>query len=54
MPGFIKTPSDEARWAKAKNAVMKARKKGEKEFTDKDWGLSNSIFQKMKQSKEKK
>ena len=39
------------RWAKAKEGVSKARKKGEKEFTDRDWALTNSIFQKMKGKK---
>lgn len=51
MPGFIKTPQDEKRWAKAKEGVMKARKKTQEQMTDRDWALTNSIYQKMKGKK---
>lgn len=43
MPAFIRTKSDEARWKKAKAAVGKP----EDTFTDRDWALTNSIYQKM-------
>jgi hypothetical protein len=43
MPGFVKTPKDEARWAKAKEAAGKEAGKG----TDSYWRLSNYIFHKM-------
>lgn len=47
MPAFIKTPRDEARWAKAKKHAAKSKKKDEGSFTDQDWGLVNHIYQNM-------
>jgi hypothetical protein len=44
MPGFVKTPKDEARWSKAKAAASKSKKKDEGSFTDQDWGLVNHIY----------
>ena len=42
MPAFIKTPADEARWAKAKEAANKQHSESE---GDKYWGLVNHIYQ---------
>jgi len=43
MPGFVKTPKDEARWAKAKEAAGKSTSHGSESF----WKLSNYIYHKM-------
>lgn len=43
MPGFVKTPRDEARWSKAKEAAGKQTDKG----SDSYWKLSNYIYHKM-------
>jgi hypothetical protein len=48
MPGFVKTPKDEARWAKAKEAAAKTTEHGSEGF----WKLSNYIFHKMDKSEE--
>lgn len=50
MPAFVKTAADEKRWDRAKDAVSKSRDKKQSDFTDRDWGLVNSIYQKMKES----
>jgi len=47
MPAFIKTPADEARWAKAKKAARKTLSESD---GDKFWALTNSIYQKMTKS----
>lgn len=47
MPAFIKTPKDEARWAKAKEAANKSHSESE---GDSYWAIVNSIYQKMKKS----
>lgn len=46
MPGFVKTPKDEARWAKAKEAARKQTSEGSESF----WKLSNYIYHKMGKS----
>jgi len=48
MPGFVKTPKDEARWEKAKKAASKSTSHG----TDSFWKLSNYIYHKMGKSQE--
>jgi hypothetical protein len=48
MPGFVKTPKDEARWSKAKEAAAKTTEHGSEGF----WKLSNFIFHKMDKSEE--
>jgi hypothetical protein len=48
MPGFIKTPKDEARWKKAKDAASKETKEGSEGF----WKLSNYIYHKMGKTEE--
>ena len=47
MPAFIKTPADESRWAKAKEAANKSHSESE---GDSYWAIVNSIYQKMKKS----
>lgn len=47
MPAFIKTPADEARWAKAKEAANKSHSESE---GDSYWKIVNSIYQKMNKS----
>ena len=47
MPGFIKTPGDEKRWAKAKEAANKTLSES---AGDSYWKLVNSIYQKMTKS----
>jgi len=49
MPAFIKTPADEARWAKAKAAANKTLSES---AGDSYWALTNSIYQKMTKSDE--
>jgi hypothetical protein len=44
MPAFIKTPGDEKRWAKAKEAANKTHSESE---GDSYWAIVNSIYQKM-------
>jgi len=44
MPAFIKTPGDEKRWAKAKEAANKSHSESE---GDSYWAVVNSIYQKM-------
>ena len=46
MPGFVKTPADEHRWAAAKEAAKKQTAEGSEGF----WKLSNYIFHKMGKS----
>jgi RNA polymerase sigma factor (sigma-70 family) len=50
MPAFIRTKADEARWRRAKRAVERARNKSEAFFSNQDWALVNSIYQKMTKS----
>jgi hypothetical protein len=47
MPAFIKTPADEKRWAKAKEAANKSHSESE---GDSYWAIVNSIYQKMVKS----
>lgn len=47
MPAFIKTPADEARWSKAKEAANKSHSESE---GDSYWKIVNSIYQKMTKS----
>ena len=49
MPGFIKTPADEARWDKAKEAANKSHSESE---GNSYWKIVNSIYQKMAKSDE--
>lgn len=48
MPGFVKTPKDEARWAKAKEAAGKETAKDSESY----WKLSNYIYHKMGKTEE--
>lgn len=48
MPGFIKTPKDEARWSKAKKAASKSTSEG----SDGYWALSNYIYHRMGKSED--
>jgi hypothetical protein len=48
MPGFVKTPKDEARWAKAKEAAGKQTEKDSESY----WKLANYIFHKMGKTEE--
>lgn len=48
MPGFVKTPKDEARWAKAKEAAGKQTDKDSESY----WKLSNYIYHKMGKTEE--
>lgn len=52
MPNFVKTPKDEARWKKAKDAVSASKGKSESDFQDSDWALANYIYHKMGKSEE--
>lgn len=47
MPVFIKTPAEETRWAKAKEAANKSHSESE---GDSYWKIVNSIYQKMTKS----
>jgi hypothetical protein len=47
MPGFVRTPKDEARWSKAKDAAKRSKSKDEKSFQDQDWALVNHIYHNM-------
>lgn len=47
MPAFIRTPKDEARWSRAKDAVKTSRSKDESSFDDQDWALTNHIYHTM-------
>lgn len=49
MPAFIKTPADEARWSKAKEAANKSHSESE---GDSYWKIVNSIYQKMTKSED--
>jgi hypothetical protein len=42
MPGFVKTPKDEAKWSKAKESASKSTKVGSQGY----WKLANYIFHK--------
>lgn len=53
MPGFIKTPKDEAKWKKMKEAVSRSKGKPESEFTDRDWALTNYLWHKSEGEMEK-
>ena len=53
MPGFIKTPKDEAKWKKMKEAVSRSKSKPESEFTDRDWALTNYLWHKSEGNIEK-
>lgn len=44
MPGFVRTPKDEAKWSKAKAAASKSKGKSEEGFSDQDWALVNHIY----------
>jgi len=48
MPGFVKTPKDEARWERAKEAAGKSTSKDSKSY----WKLSNYIYHKMGKTEE--
>jgi hypothetical protein len=50
MPGFVKTPKDEKKWSKAKQAAGKETREGSEGY----WKLSNYIFHKMNKSEEDK
>lgn len=50
MPAFVKTPAQEAKWKRAKDAVKRSRKKDQEQFTDQDWGLVTHIFQRIKKA----
>jgi len=49
MPAFIKTPADEVRWAKAKEAASKTLSESD---GDSYWKLTNSIYQKMNKAED--
>jgi len=50
MPSnMVKTKAQETKWKRAKAAVERSRKKGESEFTDRDWGLVTSIYKGIKE-----
>ena len=44
MPGRL-SKKKEKYWDEAKDAVRKSTDKSQKKFTDKDWGLTQMIFQ---------
>lgn len=48
MPAFVKTKSDESRWAKAKEAAGKSTAKDSENY----WRLSNYIYHKMGKTEE--
>lgn len=48
MPAFIRNKSDEARWAKAKEAANKTHSESE---GDSYWAIVNSIYQKMNKAR---
>lgn len=50
MPAFVKTPKDEAKWAKAKKHAADSKKKDEGSFDDQDWALVNHIYHQMKKA----
>jgi hypothetical protein len=52
MPGFVKTPRDDARWKHAVSAVERSKGKKESEFGDRDFALSNYIYHKMGKGEE--
>lgn len=49
-PAFIKTPAQEKKWKRAKQAVSRSRDKAESDFTDQDWGLVNKIYHSIKKA----
>jgi hypothetical protein len=46
MPGG-RTPAQEAIWTRAKKAVEKSKGKAESAFTDRDWGLVQTIYKEL-------
>lgn len=52
MPGFVRTPKDEARWSKAKDAAKRSKSKDEASFQDQDWALVNHIYHQMGKAEE--
>lgn len=48
MPGFVKTPKDERRWARAKEAAGKSTAENSESY----WRLSNFIYHKMGKTEE--
>jgi len=49
MPGRL-SKRDEKKWQKAKRTVRKQKGKKQSKFTDRDWGLTQFIFKKMKKA----
>ena len=52
MPGFVKTPKDEKRWAAAKTATAKTKNKSVEDLHDDDFALANYIYHKMGKTEE--
>lgn len=52
MPAFIKTPAEEARWSKAKQAAAKSKGKAVEALHDDDYKLVNYIYHKMGKTEE--
>jgi hypothetical protein len=50
MPGFVKTPEQEARWSKAKAAAAKETEVNSENY----WKLSNFLFHRMGKTEEDK
>lgn len=50
MPAFVKTPAQEAKWKRAKDAVKRSRKKEQSDFSSTDWGLVTHIYQGIKKA----
>lgn len=52
MPGTVRTPRQEKMWKRAKKHVEDSRGYGEGSFTDQDWGLVQTIYQRIKAKNE--
>lgn len=54
MPGNVRTAAQEKYWKRAKKHVEDSRGYGEGSFTDQDWGLVQTIYQRIKAKYESK
>lgn len=52
MPSNIRTPAEEKMWKRAKAHVKDSKGYGQDSFTDQDWGLVQTIYQKIKNKSE--
>ena len=52
MPGTVRSAADEKKWKRAKKHVSDSKGYGPDSFTDQDWGLVQTIYQKIKAKSE--